>query len=88
MDVNYKGKVIYAERKWGGDNRRHYSLFLMHISHPFILAHMLNVSLCKIARNTGGGRRGGVIYLRRLINASYICKKTQSRMSRAAFVPF
>lgn len=43
------------------NNRRHYSLFLMHISHPFILARMLNVSLCKIARNTGRG--GGVLFI-------------------------
>lgn len=51
MDVNYKEKVIYAEMG-NGKNRRHNSLFLMHISHPFILAHMLNVLLCKIVRKT------------------------------------
>lgn len=82
MDVNYKEKVIYAEME-NGKNRRHNSLFLMHISHPFILAHMLNVLLRKIVRKTEKK-----CYLSCKVNtvkAEYTCKTTQSRMSDELF---
>lgn len=46
-------KSNLCREEMGKKNRRHNSLFLMHISHPFILAHMLNVSPRKIVRNTG-----------------------------------
>lgn len=54
-------KVIYAEMG-NGKNRRHNSLFLMHISHPY-LVHMPNMLLCKIVRKT----EKSVIYLTKLI---------------------